>query len=284
MMVLDFVAESQGSEKQEMPSDALKNVSGNRLLRESREITRNLVELLKDPANWALLKASQSTVRLSKYNLAFLSRLESETALRSHNECVSFLVETLIRTRDMALPATTELIFIDDRPTVLTGQSGSGKTLYTKTRLLPSIKAPVFILDVVGEYTGIRKITLSDLFSLKWQKADESTRIRFVPNNNTLLADSEVTMLFDRLNVVKKEGFQPNVVPSGQLSKWVIITEESHRLLRSSQFTDFLSESRKFCRKILVISNNTGPFRETARILLPPPLEQLLNHEMETPE
>jgi len=272
------------TQRPQIASSSLKNVSGNRLLRESREITRNLVELLKDPSNWARLKASQSTVRLSKYNLAFLSRLESETALRSHNECVSFLVETLIRTRDMALPATTELIFIDDRPTVLTGQSGSGKTLYTKTRLLPTIRAPVFVLDVVGEYTGIRKVSLSDLFSLKWEKASDSTRIRFVPNNNTLLADSETAMLFDRLNVVKKEGFEPNVVPSGQLSKWVIITEESHRLLRSSQFTDFLSESRKFCKKILVISNNTGPFREMARILLPPPLEQLLNHETQRPE
>ena len=68
-----------------------------------------------------------------------------------------------------------------------------------------------------------------------------------------------------------------NVVPSGQLSKWVIITEESHRLLRSVQFSDFMSESRKFTRKLLVISNNTGPFREVARVVVPPPLQQLLD-------
>jgi len=241
------------------------------------KISQQILDELSDPGNWDRLKHTFINTRSSAYNLAWLRKLQSETGLHSYNETQTFLVESYVRTKQLALPISTELLFADDRPALLTSGSGTGKTLWTKTRLLPNLKSPTLIIDLAGEYSHVRKIGLPDLFSLKFEKTTDSTRLRFVPSNSSILADAELGMLFDRLNVVKQQTFKPDHVPSGSLQRWVLVAEEGHRLLRSPAFMDFVSESRKYLRKILVISNNAGPLAQICRVLVPPPIEQLLN-------
>ncbi len=249
---------------------------GNRVIQAGQRKAQALQEQLANPSNWPALKKRFVNVRLSGYNLGWMANYERESGLRSHNECLTHWVESIVRCQELALPASSQLVLADDRPDCLSGGSGTGKTLWITRVLLQALSMPTFILDMVGEYNGIKKIALPDLFTLDWARAPDSARYRFVPNNNSLLAEAELSMLFQRLNVVKTEGFTPGCYPSGSLSRWCLITEESHRLARNTGFMDFLSESRKFCRKIIVVSNNPAPFAQTCRVLIPPPLEELL--------
>src|SRR5207253_8408835 len=97
-----------------------------------------LVQQLGDPSNWQLLKSTRSTVRITRFNLAWMGKIENESPLRSHNECLGFLIETLIRNRELALPASPEVVLADNRPVAIVGGAGVGKTLWIKEVLLPS--------------------------------------------------------------------------------------------------------------------------------------------------
>src|SRR5438552_199620 len=211
------------------------------------KVSQKILEELTDPNKWENLKQAFINTRTSAYNLGWLKKLQSESGLTSYNQTLTFLVESMIRTKQLALPISVESLLADDRPALLTSGSGTGKTLWTRTKLLPilpNLHSPTAIIDTAGEYSSIRKLALPDLFTLKWDKVPDSTMLRFVPNSSTLLADAELSMFFDRLNVVKQQGFTPSRVPSGHLSRWILICEEGHRLLRNSSFMDFLSESR----------------------------------------
>src|SRR5947199_1045935 len=105
-----------------------------------RKIARSLQEKLADPAQWSALKSAYSNLRISQFNLAWLSRLESETGLRSHNETLTYIIENS-RKENLILPASLKLLFHDDRPVCLSVPSGSGKSLFLKTAL-PSVQDP----------------------------------------------------------------------------------------------------------------------------------------------
>src|SRR6059036_1515815 len=101
-----------------------------------QKIAKTLQEQLANPGEWPRLKSTRSNIRISQFNLAWLSRLEGETGLRSHNETLTYLIENS-RRENMILPASLSLIFQDDRPICLSGPSGSGKSLFLK-RVLPA--------------------------------------------------------------------------------------------------------------------------------------------------
>src|SRR6266568_3292883 len=252
-----------------------RDLSGNRIRREAEQITQSLHEQLGDPGNWPGLKSSKSTIRISKFNLAWRSRLERETGLRSHNETLTYLVENS-RRENLILPASLKLIFADDRPNCLSGPSGSGKSLFVKTRLLPALEGPVFLLDAQGEYNGLRKINVGQFFELKWHSGDATAKIRFVPNSNFDVAKGELKTLFNHFLMLQADGFNPATLPSGALSRWCIIVEESHRLARDMSFLSFLAEARKHVRKLIVIASDPALYGSVCRLLKPPPLEELL--------
>jgi hypothetical protein len=260
-----------------------KIVSENRITRQGKESARSLTQQLDDPQSWPTLKKSTIMTRFSRWNRAWLLRFQQQGGFQSLNSTLTWLIENA-RQEDLALPLRSDLVLTDDRPDALIGGSGVGKTLAVKTLLLPALKATktcLLVLDTSAEYAGIPRISLPDIFTMKWNTVKEGTWYRFVPNENSLLADAEIAMLFQRLNSVKLEGFVANQYPSGALRRWIFVAEEAHRLIRSTAFMDFVSESRKYLRKILIITNNPGPFSQTCRVLVPPPLEELLNQQIQ---
>jgi len=278
---LQSVAAEDKAQRSTVAHGSSKIVGDNRITRQGREAARALTQQLDDPQQWPSLKTSTIMTRFSRWNRAWLLRFQQQGGFQSLNSTLTWLIENA-RQEDLALPLRSDLVLADDRPDALIGGSGVGKTLAAKTLLLPALKAAktcLLVLDTAAEYTGIPRISLPDIFTLKWNAVKEGTWFRFVPNENSLLADAEIAMLFQRLNSVKLEGFVANQYPSGALRRWIFVAEEAHRLIRSTAFMDFVSESRKYLRKILIITNNPGPFSQTCRVLVPPPLEELLNRK-----
>ncbi len=250
------------------------DLRGRRVFQAGQKIAKTLEEQLSDPANWQSLKTSFANIRLSRYNLGWLSRIESETGLRSHNETITHVIENS-RRENAVLPANLKLVFHDDRPICLSGPSGSGKSLWLR-RVLPSITGPLFLVDLADEHLELKKVGVGDFFEIKWAKANAETRLKFVPSSNLDVSKGELRTIFSHLNMVKMDGHAPEKFPSGVLSSWIIIVEEAHRLVRDSAFQNFLAEGRKFTRKIIVVASDPSLFGSICRLLKPPPLEELL--------
>src|SRR5438067_512290 len=68
---------------------------------------------------------------------------------------------------------------------------------------------------------------------------------------------------------LKQEHFQPGVFPSGSLSSWIFVLEESHRLRHIESAMDFVLEARKFCRKVITVTSDVGLFAGVCRLLKP---------------
>lgn len=266
-------------EKPEVVASSLRRVGGNRVLVEGRRIAQELQHALSDPTQWSRLKSKRSTIRISQFNLAWLSRIESETALASHNETLSYLIESS-RRENMILPASSKLLFFDDRPVCLSGPSGSGKSLFLKS-VLPNMSGPLFLVDLADEHRGLKKVGVGEFFEIKWARSDDQTRLKFVPSANLDVSKGELRTIFSHLNMVKMEGHRPERFPSGVLANWTIILEEAHRLANESTFRNFLSESRKFTRKILVVASDPSLYGSICRLVKPPPLEELLRSKIE---
>src|SRR5436309_8102323 len=115
-----------------------------------QKIAKTLQDQLANPSEWPRLKSTRSNIRISQFNLAWLSRLERETGLRSHNETLTYLIENS-RRENLILPATLKLLFHDDRPVCLSGPSGCGKSLLLKT-VLPNIAGSLFLVDLADEH------------------------------------------------------------------------------------------------------------------------------------
>ena len=219
-----------------------------------RKIARSLQEKLSDPSQWQGLKLAHSNLRISQFNLAWLSRLESETGLRSHNETLTYVIENS-RRENLILPASLKLLFYDDRPVSLSGPSGSGKSLFLK-QVIPGIAGPLFLVDLGDEHKGLKRLGIGDFFDVKWARADSDIRVKFVPSSNLGVSKGELKTIFNHLGLVKMDGHSPDRFPSGALSRWVVIVEEAHRLSREPAFQNFLAEGRKFTRKILVVASD----------------------------
>ncbi len=250
---------------QSSPND----VGGNRIRREAKQIVESLVRQLADPENWPRLKSTQTMVRLSRYNRAKLAKYQSSAGFRSLNETVTFLLESSHQ-ENMVLPGSTKLVFYGDSPVAVIGVSGSGKTTFVRRQVVPFAPGPVLVVDSVGEYSELKKITLPEIIGLTWTKAAKALRIRFTPNSNPHLSKTELDLLFSHLNVTKQEKFEPGRFPSGPLSTWSFIIEESHRLRHIEAAMNFVLEARKFTRKVITVTSDASLFASVCRLLKPP--------------
>ncbi len=250
---------------------------GRRVFQAGQKIAKALEEELSDPTNWPSLKASFANIRLSRYNLAWLAKVESQTGLRSHNETVTYLIENA-RRENMALPASLRLIYCDDRPVCVSGPSGTGKSLFLK-RILPKITGPIFLVDLADEHTGLKRVGVGEFFEIKWARADGETRLKFVPSSNMDVSRGELRTIFSHLNMLKTDGHSSEKFPSGVLSGWTVIIEEAHRLARERAFQNFMAEGRKFTRKIIVVASDPILYGSICTLLKPPSLEELLSEK-----
>src|SRR5439155_21702941 len=64
--------------------------------------------------------------------------------------------------------------------------------------------------------------------------------------------------------------------PSGVLSGTTIVCEEAHRLVGSGVFRDFVSEARKYVKKLFMIASDPALFGSVCQLVRPPALQELL--------
>jgi hypothetical protein len=143
--------------------------------------------------------------------------------------------------------ATVEAVMDGNVPIVLTGKPLSGKTLFIKQKLLPSLVGnPVLLIDSWGEYTDLKNIQY-DIYGLNFSNFTD--HIRFVPNTQSRVAETEVESIFAHLDMKRNE-----------LSKWTIIAEEAHTFKNVSSFVKFLYGSRHIVKKMVAVTPQTDAF------------------------
>jgi hypothetical protein len=144
--------------------------------------------------------------------------------------------------------ASVEGIMNSTVPAVLTGLPLSGKSLFVKEKLLPSlVGTPVLVLDPLGEYDDLKNIGY-DIFSLDFEAFNG--HIRFVPNPYSKMAESEIENVFSHLDMKAKS-----------LSRWVIVAEEAQSFRNISSFVKFLYSSRHHVRKMIAVTPMVDAFQ-----------------------
>jgi hypothetical protein len=144
--------------------------------------------------------------------------------------------------------ATVDAIMDSRVPVILTGKPLSGKTTFVKEKLLPSLNGtPVLLLDVKNEYQKLRPVGF-DIFSLDFENFNE--HVRFIPNKQSMVAESEVGSLFANLEMKREV-----------LLKWTIIVEEGQAFRNVPPFVKFLYCSRHMVRKMIVLTPQIDAFQ-----------------------
>jgi hypothetical protein len=205
-------------------------------------------------------------LRISRDTHAEIGLLEREIGMRTKSATVTWLVDNVKR-QNLIRPASRERVFENDTPTVISGPPGWGKTTFAKDEIVPGT-TPLLVLDVVGDYPSLRKVTLPQLLGLNWRRHN-GLQIRFIPSVNPILFSAEMSSLFTQLNSIKSDGFKPGTIPSGLLKDWTLLLEESHRLKSIEAFNLFLLEARKYLRKIILICSNPDTFGAYCTTLKP---------------
>jgi len=144
--------------------------------------------------------------------------------------------------------ASVEAVMNSTVPIVVTGKPLSGKSFFVKRKLLPSLKnSPVLVVDSWNEYEGLRNVGY-DIYGLNFK--DFSEHIRFVPNTQSQIAETEISAIFSHLDMKRNE-----------MAKWIIIVEEAHSYKNVSAFTKFLYGSRHIVRKMVAVTPQTDAFQ-----------------------
>jgi hypothetical protein len=185
-----------------------------------------------------------------------LRLLKKELGFANYNALLNYMALELTK-GDAIPPASYAQVFRDNRPVVLTEQSGAGKTT-TMKELLTNWKGNVFLMDVRDEYRELSQIDLGRFFSLRWE--GENQRARFVPSPNREASRGEGTAIFAHLIFV---------MGSGALKDWTVIIEEGHRFEGDANLRGLLIEARKFVRKVIVITTDWRVYGDIAKVFKP---------------
>ena len=188
-------------------------------------------------------KDSSTHVRVWKEDHKRLMLIKANTGFKN----VAWVVHKLLedQTRNIA---TVEAVMKGTVPIVLTGKPLSGKSFFVKKSLLPSLKGnPLLVIDSWDEYRELHNIGY-DIYSLNFK--DFNKQIRFIPNAQSRVAETEVENIFAHLDMKRNE-----------MSKWIIIAEEAHAYKDVSAFTKFLYGSRHIVRKMVAVTPQTDAFK-----------------------
>jgi hypothetical protein len=182
-------------------------------------------------------------LRVLKDDLTKLMSIKNGAGFKS----LAWVVHSLLEQQANSI-VTIEAVMNGNVPTVLTGKPLSGKTSFIKQKLLPSLRGnPVLVIDSWDEYKELRNICY-DIYGLDF--ANFSDHIRFVPNSQSKVAETEVESIFAHLDMKRNA-----------MSKWTIIVEEAHTFRNVSSFVKFLYGSRHIVRKMVAITPQTDAFQ-----------------------
>jgi hypothetical protein len=182
-------------------------------------------------------------MRVLKDDLVKLMSIKNGVGFRS----LAFVVHNLLEQQAKSI-ATVEAVMNGNVPIVLTGKPLSGKTSFIKQKLLPAlIGNPVLVVDSWDEYKELRNIGY-DIYGLDF--ANFSDHIRFVPNSQSKVAETEIESIFAHFDMKRNS-----------MSRWVVIVEEAHTFQNVSSFVKFLYGSRHIVRKIVAVTPQTDAFQ-----------------------
>ncbi len=144
--------------------------------------------------------------------------------------------------------ASPEALMKGNVPTVLIGKPLAGKTFFIKQKLLPIlVGSPVLVIDSWNEYDELRNIGY-DIYGLNFKDFNE--HIRFVPNAQSRVAETEVESIFAHLDMKRNE-----------MARWIIIVEEAHTFKDVPAFAKSLYGSRHVVRKMIAVTPQTDAFQ-----------------------
>jgi len=189
----------------------------------------------------------------SKLSPSQLLELNRTMNIKSIDGVVSYLVSEIMAEFKQA---AVEEVMRDTVPVILTGVPNAGKTFFLREKLLPSLNGddPVLVVDVHGEYPSLEQIDLGKFYALDFKA--QTRKLRFIPNADVDVSKSEVAGLIAHL--VRNQKF---------LAHWTIVVEEGHHFEKLKLLRDFMAESRKHTRKLIVVSHQVEPFKGLGRIL-----------------
>jgi len=196
-------------------------------------------------------KKDQTThIRVWKNDHQKLKAIKRSVGFRN----VACVVHKLLEEQAKNL-ASVEAVMNGRVPVVLTGKPLSGKTLFVKRDLLPSLKgSPMLVIDSWDEYEELQNMGY-DVYSLNFKDFNE--HIRFVPNTQSRVAETEVENIFAHLDMKRNE-----------MSRWIIIVEEAHSYRNVSAFTKFLYGSRHLVRKMVAVTPQTDAFQGLVTLIV----------------
>ena len=182
-------------------------------------------------------------IRVWKEDHQKLQKIKASVGFRNF----AWVVHRLLEEQAKNL-ASVEAVMKETVPIALIGKPLSGKTFFVKKRLLPSIKSnPVLVIESWNEYEELRNIGY-DIYGLNFKDFNE--QIRFIPNTQSQIAETEISAIFSHLDMKRNE-----------MGKWIIIVEEAHSYKNVSAFTKFLYGSRHVVRKMVAITPQTDAFQ-----------------------
>lgn len=197
-----------------------------------------------------------------------LDSLKSEFDATSRPEVIRHLLLEHVEKRlakDLLVPAQVEALMQDDRPALITGVSGAGKTCTLK-RCLEMWPGPALVVDVSNQYVvdasfteELPKIAMG-LSSHDWAAGN---RVRFVPAS-AISSVVECGSVFAQLNLLLKEERRP-------LEKYLLILEEGQEFVTNKDFNTIVSEGRHYVGKMLIASQKWRSFKDLVGCYLPDP-------------
>jgi len=209
----------------------------------------------------ATTRRPRSDIKADSELVQELDDLKGELGTSSRTSTIRQLLvhyQESLKSREGLRPVSPA-IMKDDRPALVTGTSGSGKTTAVK-ELLKTWSGPIFVLDVSGEYSEYSKVDLGKLSGNDWSQGG---RLRFVPTTE-ISSQAESEAALQLLNLMIHSQGEP-------LKSWCIVLEEGQRFLKNTSFKLIIGEARKFTGKILVASQNWRPLKDSVDVFAPAP-------------
>ena len=146
----------------------------------------------------------------------------------------------------------------EQAPVCVTGLPGSGKsfTLNEFCSAASSKGWSVILLDTTGERPSSFGRNLPIIRALSFNARPGFYRI--IPEPDLRSRVFTVKRLFEYLSMLQVKGM---------LHDWCIVIDEANEFAGLTQFQNFLTESRKYCKKALVASTNPKLFEYVCKTM-----------------
>lgn len=214
----------------------------------------------------------RTTLKIRKDVLPKIREQSKRLGYGNYSDFLLFAIDLIDRSEGVLPQITSSLIFDKEKPVILSGEPGVGKSFCLRN-LLSQTDRPILVIDVANEYesAGLKPINQGEVFQIDWSATG---RYRFVPDPNLQVSRSQVHIIASHLNQVKT---QPQTTK--YLKDWIIVIEEAHRFSEDSEIRALIAEGRKFV-KVVVITSDYRLYRGLGECVMPPPWQTDDNGEL----